>query len=122
MHAIQVDALVWGMRFRHSHVRCVPTPGSVMRWTQGGFPMLEHLLDDSILKVPRHAASSNCPRIKRKITPRRDCSRNLGAPRAAMYPLPAEVIALAMVVVLDVRPRRCSRRWSPRQMHCRCHG
>jgi hypothetical protein len=32
LRAIQVDALVWGMRFRHSHVRRVPTPGSVMRW------------------------------------------------------------------------------------------
>ena len=49
---------------------------------------LEHLLGDSILKVSQPAASSNRPRIKRKIPPQRDCSRNLGAPSAAMRPRP----------------------------------
>ena len=60
---------------------------------EANFRFLEHLLDDSILKVSQHVASSSRPRIKRKIPSRRDCSRNLGAPSAAMCPRPAETIA-----------------------------
>ena len=60
---------------------------------EANFRFLDHLLDDSVLKVSQRAASSGRPRIKRKIAPRRDCSRNLAAPSAAMCPRPTEVIA-----------------------------
>lgn len=70
MHANQLDALVWGMRFRHSHVRRIPTPGSVMRWTRGESPLPgtspwrfdpEGVPACCVLEPPTHQAQDPAP-------------------------------------------------------------